>query len=465
MSNNGGLRRIVVLRRKLCAILPAVALIGGGVAVTVQGDLVRDLEGAAVSSGSSAIVVPDIAQSLPAGSTRLSADPVEMASPGDRARSRRRGAMTRTSARALALPAGTAPGSSTPVLLDGHGVPVRALKAYRAAALLVDSADPGCHIDWALIGAIGRVESNHARFGGNQLDSAGVAQPGIIGIPLDGSNGTALITDSDGGLLDRDTTYDRAVGPMQFIPSTWRFAGVDADGDGVKNPQDMADAASATAVYLCSGPGDVRVPDELRSAILRYNASDSYVRTVTAIAEAYREGVTALPASALPAANPARSTSGATRQVTSPTHGKRALGRSGPTTTTSRARPAAQTGSPVTIPPTSLVVQTTPGVPDPVVTIPVVPDPVVTVPDPLIPCVPAAPLTVPISSVPTGTNAAPLVPCVSVPAVTVTVAPDLCLPDSAATVPPLPTPTGTITAAPVPCLVDQAVTLPVVSVP
>jgi len=459
MSKDSRVRTIRFPLSKIRSAVPAFALIASGILLSPSAAPAAGLRATPISNGSAVVTVPDVAITMP-GSINVLGDPQPLRRPGATLP-----ALAAPRPPVSILPAGTVPGSSSLVTLDSSGIPDRALAAYRQAASLVDSADPGCHLDWALLAAIGRVESNHARFGGNQLDSAGVAQPGIIGIPLDGSNGTALITDSDGGLLDRDTTYDRAVGPMQFIPSTWRFAGVDADGDGVKNPQDMADAASATAVYLCSGPGDVRVPDELRSAILRYNASDSYVRTVTAIAEAYREGVTALPASALPAANPARSTSGATRQVTSPTHGKRALGRSGPTTTTSRARPAAQTGSPVTIPPTSLVVQTTPGVPDPVVTIPVVPDPVVTVPDPLIPCVPAAPLTVPISSVPTGTNAAPLVPCVSVPAVTVTVAPDLCLPDSAATVPPLPTPTGTITAAPVPCLVDQAVTLPVVSVP
>jgi len=109
---------------------------------------------------------------------------------------------------------------------------MRALDAYQRAATLVEAADPSCHVDWALLAAIGRVESNHARFGGNRLDAAGVAQPGIIGIPLDGSRGTARITDTDGGSLDRDTVYDRAVGPMQFIPSTWRVVGVDA-GDGL----------------------------------------------------------------------------------------------------------------------------------------------------------------------------------------------------------------------------------------
>ena len=44
---------------------------------------------------------------------------------------------------------------------------------------------------------------------------------------------------------------------MQFIPSTWPVVRVDADGDGKRNPQDIDDAALATAVYLCSGKDDL----------------------------------------------------------------------------------------------------------------------------------------------------------------------------------------------------------------
>jgi hypothetical protein len=204
------------------------------------------------------------------------------------------------------LPAGVTPGSSQVVPLDsGPGIPAPALAAYRQAAALLGRADPACHLDWALLGAIGRVESNHARFGGNALDSQGVARPGIIGIPLDGRPGTALIRDTDGGRWDHDTVYDRAVGPMQFIPGTWRSVGVDGDGDGQRNPQSMADAATAAGVYLCSGSGDLRQSGDLYRSIRRYNNSDSYARTVMAIAAAYRHGVTELPADQLPAARPA----------------------------------------------------------------------------------------------------------------------------------------------------------------
>src|SRR3954471_19151826 len=206
---------------------------------------------------------------------------------------------------AAARGAVTAIASLAPVRLDANGIPAMAVAAYQRAAGVLGSIKPGCGIDWALLGAIGRVESNHARFGGNVLDASGIARPGIIGIPLDGSRGTARITDTDGGALDRDTTFDRAVGPMQFIPTSWSVAGRDGDGDGVANPQSLTDAVTGAGVLLCSGGTDLRRPGAAYGAVLRYNHSDAYVRTVLSIADAYRRGVTVVPMSALPAARPA----------------------------------------------------------------------------------------------------------------------------------------------------------------
>ena len=48
------------------------------------------------------------------------------------------------------LPVGVVAGSSSMVTLDSSGIPVRALQGYRKAATLINSADPSCHIDWAL---------------------------------------------------------------------------------------------------------------------------------------------------------------------------------------------------------------------------------------------------------------------------------------------------------------------------
>ena len=149
---------------------------------------------------------------------------------------------------------------------------------------------PGCHLSWQLIAAIGRVESDHGRTTGNTLDAQGVAPPGIFGPPLNGADGTSRIADTDAGQYDADSTWDRAVGPMQFIPSTWSVVGVDADGDGQRNPQDVDDSALATAVYLCSGGDDLNTTAGQQAAVLRYNHSQPYVDLVLSIMNAYLDG-------------------------------------------------------------------------------------------------------------------------------------------------------------------------------
>jgi len=196
----------------------------------------------------------------------------------------------------ISLPGEIAPGvtagSAGDVIASAstNGIPSAALAAYQRAAQVIDAADTGCHIDWSLIAAIGRVESDHGRYGGNTLGSDGVSHPGIYGIPLDGTHGTQLVKDTDGGQYDNDPIYDRAVGPMQFIPATWAVVGVDGDGNGVRNPQDIDDAALATAVYLCSGSENLATTPGARSAVLRYNHSQAYVDLVLSIAKAYATG-------------------------------------------------------------------------------------------------------------------------------------------------------------------------------
>ncbi|MBA3280197.1 MAG: hypothetical protein H0U22_16100, partial [Geodermatophilaceae bacterium] len=172
------------------------------------------------------------------------------------------------------------------------GIPDVALAAYRSAMASMGRADPGCRIDWSLIAGIGRVESDHGQYGGRRPATNGTVAPPIVGIPLDGRPGVALIRDTDEGRLDFDTTYDRAVGPMQFIPGTWSaFTDADGDGDGVADPHNLYDAALAAAKYLCSGPGDLSAEPGKRSAVFRYNHSESYVDLVLSYAQAYAAGV------------------------------------------------------------------------------------------------------------------------------------------------------------------------------
>ena len=178
------------------------------------------------------------------------------------------------------------------------GIPSAALAAYQRAETVINSADKSCNLTWQLVAAIGRVESNHGRYGGSVLDDDGVASPGIFGIPLNGTKGTRAISDTDGGQLDNDSRWDRAVGPMQFIPSTWSVVGVDADGDARRNPQDIDDAALASAVYLCSGGDDLSTTAGQEKAVYRYNNSFDYVELVLSIMDAYASGdFTSVPTS------------------------------------------------------------------------------------------------------------------------------------------------------------------------
>ena len=185
------------------------------------------------------------------------------------------------------------PEPATPGVISGlaaNGIPNVALNAYRVAAARLDSANPSCGIQWPLLAGIGRVESNHGRYGGAVLNSDGTARPRILGPALNGVE-FAYIGDSDGGRWDDDPVYDRAMGPMQFIPTTWRAYAIDADGDGETDPFDIDDAALAAANYLCTAGGDLRTDAGQRRAVFAYNHSDSYVNQVLALARAYAGGI------------------------------------------------------------------------------------------------------------------------------------------------------------------------------
>ena len=165
-------------------------------------------------------------------------------------------------------------------------IPERALAAYAGAALSVAQTDPACGIGWNTLAAIGQVESDHGTIGGAHLDDRGVAIPTIVGIPLDG-NGTARIPDTDHGQYDGDTTWDHAVGPMQFIPSTWAQAGQDGDKDGTKDVNQIDDAALAAALHLCDVGGDLTVAQNWIDAVSAYNDSVDYNNKVAAAATQY----------------------------------------------------------------------------------------------------------------------------------------------------------------------------------
>ena len=195
------------------------------------------------------------------------------------------------------LPGSAIPPPTVPVVtaLGASGIPEIALRAYVNAARSVAVSNPSCHLDWSVLAAIGRVESNHGRFGGAELRADGSGTRPIRGIPLDGRPGVARILDTDGGVFDGDVAFDRAVGPMQFLPSTWHFVAADGNGDGTMDPNNIFDATLGAARYLCAGGANLSNRAALTAAILRYNHSSDYAALVLALADAYHRGQTILP--------------------------------------------------------------------------------------------------------------------------------------------------------------------------
>ncbi|MDF5821025.1 lytic murein transglycosylase [Corynebacterium felinum] len=177
-----------------------------------------------------------------------------------------------------------------PIAAD-TGISSAAVRAYANAELIAKDAWPECNIAWTTLAGIGYVETRHGTYSGElfnarSIDENGFIHPPIVGIALDGSPGFALIRDTDGGKLDGDTEFDRAVGPMQFIPTSWAKYGRDANGDGRADPNQIDDAALSAANLLCSR-GDMSTPEGWTAAIRAYNNSQEYVLKVRNAAASY----------------------------------------------------------------------------------------------------------------------------------------------------------------------------------
>jgi hypothetical protein len=257
---------------------------------------------------------------------------------------------------------------------EGNAPPAGTPQAVLAAAYrkAVSRSPAGCHLKVAHLAAVGQVESGS--IGGRSVTADHRVTPAIYGPLLDGGP-FAVIRDSDGGSYDGASDFDRAMGPLQFLPGTWSWAGRDGDGDGRRDPQNVFDAASATADYLCHGGRDLARSGDLRAAVLSYNQSGAYHSAVLAwVAYFQRNGLAALTtvafrvgsggrASALAAPTPDPSPpSTATRTTATPSAKpsnsgtsppSRPSGPTSPATPTTPATPTApSTGTPTT-PPTT----------------------------------------------------------------------------------------------------------------
>ncbi|WP_328863283.1 C40 family peptidase [Streptomyces sp. NBC_00306] len=169
------------------------------------------------------------------------------------------------------------------------GIPERMLAAYKNAAADIRSVAPKCRgMRWPVLAGIARIESNHA--GGRTVTAAGDIHPRILGPVLNGSGVGGNLTafpDTDAGAWDGDTRYERAVGPFQFLPATFRANGRDGNKDKAVDPHNADDAALSAALYLCGKGRNLTDRAQLKKAVFQYNHSDPYVSDVLSWIDRY----------------------------------------------------------------------------------------------------------------------------------------------------------------------------------
>ncbi|MEA3217756.1 MAG: hypothetical protein QOJ19_3912 [Acidimicrobiia bacterium] len=187
----------------------------------------------------------------------------------------------------------------------GLDFPLVVLDALWKASSVANTQYPACRVSWSLLAGISRIESGHGTSGGAIVAPNGDVTPRILGPVLDGKS-FALILDTDKGAWDGDPVFDRAVGPMQFIPSSWAIFGQDGNGDGRADPNNYYDAALGAANHLCRGGADTSIVTGRRAAVLSYNQSEEYLAAVSALADSYANFVIPplAPTPPAPAANP-----------------------------------------------------------------------------------------------------------------------------------------------------------------
>jgi murein DD-endopeptidase MepM/ murein hydrolase activator NlpD len=140
------------------------------------------------------------------------------------------------------------PTTSAPILPPPPAVPQQL--SYAQLLALWQGAGAQYGVPWQVLAAINKVESNFGRNMGPS--SAG------------------------------------AIGWMQFMPATWLEYGVDADGDGVANPWDAADAIYSAARYLAANGGAT----DIYGAVYQYNHADWYVQEVLGLAQVFQGSTT-----------------------------------------------------------------------------------------------------------------------------------------------------------------------------
>lgn len=141
---------------------------------------------------------------------------------------------------------------------DVAEIPAAYLTMYRAASSRYELGADG----WSVLAAVGKVECDHGR---SPVEGCGRGEHNAAG----------------------------AMGPAQFLASTWTRYGVDGDHDGDRDVWDPVDAIFGMANYLRAS----RAPRDWRAALFAYNHAGWYVDRVLAQAARYRDHPPGLGAS------------------------------------------------------------------------------------------------------------------------------------------------------------------------
>jgi membrane-bound lytic murein transglycosylase B len=168
------------------------------------------------------------------------------------------------------------------------GIPAPAVRAYGDAELTLRREQPHCHLSWNTLAGLGWVESQHGTIGSRTLGASGLSSRPVIGPALDGTGDFAAIRPTPAATAwHGDATWDHAVGPPQFLHSSWTRWGADGDGDGTNDPLDIDDAAYSAGRYLCADGHDLSTAAGWNAAIWSYNHDRNYVLAVLSAANTY----------------------------------------------------------------------------------------------------------------------------------------------------------------------------------
>jgi hypothetical protein len=165
-------------------------------------------------------------------------------------------------------------------------IPEIAVQAYGYAQLVLAQQQPGCHLSWTTLAGIGKIESQHGQATGTTLLATGRSDPPVNGPVLDGQSGRRLVKDTDAGAYDGNPEFDRAMGPLQLLPTAWRANAIDADNDTIQDPYDIDDASLALGKLLCAR-GDLRRIADWRAAVARYRPGTSFADSIFLAANDY----------------------------------------------------------------------------------------------------------------------------------------------------------------------------------